>query len=422
MARIGLLAIVACLLLLAGSAGAAPTDGSVADADEDCVKEVGTCPVDLSDVDDVLDAGKAPEASAPRAVPPATSPSLDAGEKRLVFFWGVGCPHCQAAEPFVRTLERENPGLRVERIEVRQDAQGRARFLQTMRALHAGAVGIPTFVLGDAYVVGFTGAATEAEVRALLRGERSVRSSVDLPWVGSIDPNQVSLPAFTLIVGLLDGVNPCAMWVLLVLLGILTHVKSRTRLLLFGGTFVVASGVVYFVFMTAWVGLFSLVGLSRPITIALGVLVLAMGLVNLKELVWFKRGVSLMIPDRAKPGLFRRMRGIGSAASLPAAFVGIVVLAFLVNLIELGCTLGLPAVYTRVLTLRSDLSSFARYAYLALYNLAYVVPLALIVLVYVATLHRLTLGERGAKVLKAVSGVLLVIFGLFFVLAPDVLR
>lgn len=411
---LGLVLLVWAVLLC--PAAAAPTDGSVQDADEDCVKEVGTCPVDLEDLDDEPDAS----APSPPLKPAPAKPPPAPARPSLVFFWGVGCPHCEAAKPFVAALERELP---VERVEVRQDAAGRKRFIETLRGLGASAVGIPTFVVGDAYVVGFTGAGTEREVRALLEGKRGTEAvrSVELPMIGQVDPSAVPLPAFTLLIGLVDGINPCAMWVLLVLLSILVHVKSRQRLLLFGGTFVVASGVVYFVFMTAWVGVFSLVGLSRHVTIALGLVVLTMGLVNLKELVWFKKGVSLMIPDKAKPGLYRRMRGIAGAASLPAAFLGIAVLAFFVNLIELGCTLGLPAVYTRILTLRGDLSPVGRYGYLALYNVAYVVPLGLIVLIYVATLHRLTLSERGAKVLKAVSGVLLVTFGLLFVLAPGVL-
>jgi hypothetical protein len=206
-----------------------------------------------------------------------------------------------------------------------------------------------------------------------------------------------------------------------VLLGILMHVKERKRLFLFGGIFVVMSGVVYFLFMTVWVGLFHLVGLSRPITIVLGLVVLVMGLINLKELIWFKKGVSLMISDKAKPKLYKRMRGIARAASLPAAVLGIVTLAFFVNLIELGCTLGLPAIYTRILSLREELSFGARYGYLALYNLAYIVPLAVIVIVYAMTFKRLTLGERGAKVLKGVSGTLLVLFGLLFIAAPELL-
>jgi hypothetical protein len=154
----------------------------------------------------------------------------------------------------------------------------------------------------------------------------------------------------------------------------------------------------------------------------LGVLVLGMGLINLKELIWFKKGVSLVISDRAKPALYRHMRAIANAAGWPAAFLGIVTLAFLVNLIELGCTLGLPAVYTRILSLQPGLSSWTRHAYIGLYNVAYVVPLGVVVLVYAATLHRLALQDRGAKVLKGVSGVLLTCFGMLFLLWPEILE
>jgi hypothetical protein len=128
-----------------------------------------------------------------------------------------------------------------------------------------------------------------------------------------------------------------------------------------------------------------------------------------------------MIPDRAKAGLYGRMRSITAAASLPAAVVGIIALAFVVNLVELGCTIGLPAVYTRLLTVQPNVSSAGRYLYLVLYNLAYVVPLGLVVVVYALTLHRFTLTERGAKVLKTISGLLLTGFGIVFLVSPDVL-
>ncbi len=210
------------------------------------------------------------------------------------------------------------------------------------------------------------------------------------------------------------------MWVLMVLMGILLHVKQRSRMVLYACTFIFMSGVVYFVFMTAWAALFQLIGFSRIATMILVGALLVMGLINLKELVWFKKGVSLMVPDKAKPCLFRRMRAIAGAASLPAALGGVVALAFVVNLIELGCTIGLPAIYTRILSVR-DLSAGARYAYLALYNVAYVVPLLAIALAFTALRRRLTMSEGAAKVLKAVSGVLLTVFGWLFLLVPELL-
>lgn len=370
----------------------------------------------------------APSASPAAPGPPASTRGAEQGAPRLVFYWGIGCPHCERARPFVESLARE--GVAVERVEVRRDPAGRERLLAEARRLGIAAPGIPLFVVGDRYAVGFRGEDTEAEVRAMIRAARegprapsdAEGGAVELPLVGKIDPHALSLPAFTVLVGLADGLNPCAFYVLVAMLGVLLHVRSRKRLLLFGGMFVVASGIVYFLFMTAWLGIFTLTGLSRGVTIGLGVILLVMGLINLKDVLWFKKGVSLMIPERAKPGLFRRMRAVAGAASLPIALVGVATLAFLVNLVELGCTLGLPAVYTHVLSLRRDLSSAARYAYLALYNVAYVIPLAAIVLVYAATLHRLTLTERRAKVLKGVSGALLVMFGVLFLVAPDALR
>jgi hypothetical protein len=283
------------------------------------------------------------------------------------------------------------------------------------------------FVIGDQVVVGFRRGFTEHELRRAVQdaqagAARAAPRTVDIPLFGSVDPSRISFPLFTVLIALADGINPCAFYVLIVLLGLLLHVPSRRRVALYGGVFVVMSGVIYFLFMTVWLGFFLAIGGSRWITIVLGALLVSMGLVNLKELIWFKRGVSLMIPERSRPGLFRRMRRIADSASLPTAVIGITALAFVVNLVELGCTLGLPAVYTRLLSLHTGMSTAGRYAYLVLYNAVYVLPLALIVAAYVLTLTRIAMTEGRAKILKAVSGLLLIVFGVTFLVAPNLLR
>ncbi len=346
---------------------------------------------------------------------------------RLTVFWGIGCPHCEAARPAVAAIAADNPGLAVEWVEVRHDPAGRARFFDAAKRLGIEGAGVPMFVIDGEVVVGFRKGLTEQELRRAIRNAQTGAAlasprTVDLPLFGAVDPSRISFPLFTVVIALADGINPCAFYVLIVLLGLLLHVPSRRRVALYGGVFVVMSAVVYFLFMTVWLGFFVAIGGSRWITIALGAALVAMGLVNLKELVWFKRGVSLMIPERSKPGLFRRMRRIADSASVPTAIVGITMLAFVVNLVELGCTLGLPAVYTRLLSLHTGLSTAVRYAYLVLYNAIYVVPLAVIVAAYVFTLSRIAMTERRAKILKAASGVLLVAFGVTFLVAPDLLR
>lgn len=348
-------------------------------------------------------------------------------EARLVVFWGEGCPHCEDARPFVARLGAEEPRLAVEWVEVRRDPEGRARFIATMERLGAEAVGVPTFVAGDGYVVGYARGETDHEVRALVAqalrresGPRAPPRGIDVPLLGTVDPGAVSLPALTVAIGLVDGINPCAIWVLVVLLGILLHVETTSRMVLYAAAFVVASGTVYFFFMTAWSTAFALAGLSRLVTVVLGFVLLVMGIINLKDTLWFGKGPSLVIPDKVKPALFRRMRRVARAASVPAAFGGILTLAFMVNLVELGCTIGLPAVYTRVLSLRG-LGTGARLGWLALYNVAYVVPLLVVVVAFIALRRKIAITERIARSLKGVSGALLATFGLLFLVAPDVL-
>jgi hypothetical protein len=380
-----------------------------------------------------------PVAPADGAPPPWAAPVSPPGERAaagpgavLVAYWREGCPRCEEAKPFVAALARAEPALRVEWVEVTPGGDGLARFRADVQRLGVQGAGLPMFVVGGEAVVGFRSGLTEAPLRALVR--RAVEGAaapapdtggvarVALPGLGVVDARRMPLGAFTLVVGLVDGVNPCAMYVLVVLLGILLHARSRARMALYGGVFVVMSGVVYFLFMTVWLGAFSLGGVSRTITSVLGGVLVMMGLVNAKDAVWLKKGPSLSVPDAAKPGLHRRMRAIAGAASVPAALAGVTALAFVVNLVELGCTIGLPAVYTRVLSLRVDLGPWRRAAYLALYNVAYVVPLAAIVAVFVLTLRRLVLSERGARILKGISGALLVGFGALFLLAPGLLQ
>lgn len=374
---------------------------------------------------DQATATRAPPPGAGQALPPEMAPAppvaAAAPARRLVVFWGVGCPHCEEARPFVAALIAEDPRLEVEWIEVRRDPEGLARFQAEARRLGLKAPGIPLFVAGDRAVVGFRPGASEEPLRAAIRGTEA-SPAVVLPLAGAVDPARVPFALFTVLVGLADGFNPCALYVLLVLLGILSHTGSRSRMILFGAVFVAASGLLYFAFMAAWLGLFAAAGLSRAVTMALGALLVGMGLLNLKDAVWLGRGPRLAVPEAAKPGLFRRMRAVAAAASLPAALAGIAALALLVNLVELGCTLGLPAVYTRILSLRPELGPLARHAWLALYNLAYVVPLAAVVAAWALTARRLVVRPRAARILKGVSGALLLGFGILFLIAPDLLR
>ena len=243
----------------------------------------------------------------------------------------------------------------------------------------------------------------------------------ELPFLGRLDPGAVSLPVYTLVIAGLDAFNPCAFFVLLFLLSLLVHARSRARMLFIGGVFVLFSGLIYFLFMAAWLNLFLWLGELRLVTLGAGVLAVLVALVNIKDYFWFRRGPSLSIPDGAKPGLYQRMRGLLRADSLPALTLGTVALAIVANSYELLCTAGFPMIYTRILTL-AGLSPLAHYLYLGLYNLIYVLPLLVIVLIFARTLGARKLSEAEGRVLKLVSGLMMLGLGTLLLFAPGALN
>ena len=244
--------------------------------------------------------------------------------------------------------------------------------------------------------------------------------SVRMPFFGDMTAQRYGLPIFTVVTGLLDGFNPCAMWVLMFLLSMLVNVKSRKRMVIIAGAFVLVSGVVYFAFMAAWLNLFIIIGISRNVQILIATVAIVVGSINLKDYFAFKKGLSLGIPETSKSGLYVKVRNIVQAQNITAALLGVVMVAVLVNLLELICTAGLPAIYTQVLTLQK-LQPMEYYAYLLLYNLAYIFDDALMVSVVVITLHKYKVSEKQGRWLKLISGGFIIALGFMLLLIPEYL-
>ena len=244
---------------------------------------------------------------------------------------------------------------------------------------------------------------------------------IDLPWVGYIRVRDWGLPAFTLLIGLIDGFNPCAMWVLVFLLSVLVNIQDRKKIAAIAGTFVVVSGLAYFAFMAAWLNLFMFVGIARPLQIALGVLAVLIGVINVKDFFAFKKGVTLSIPESVKPGIYARVRNIVTTDYLSVAIGLSVVLAVLVNVVELMCTAGLPAIYTQILTLQ-QLPPWENYAYLGLYNVGYMFDDSLMVIAFLVTLSHRKMREPEGRWLKLISGAVVLALGLAMLFRPDWLQ
>ena len=344
-----------------------------------------------------------------------------------------GCGRCAAAKEWLPTLQAAYPGIEIVTCDIAADAGGRAALAELVRRHRTAAASVPVFHVCNRLVVGFDRPETsgprveqvlrpwsrECRVPVGMDGEPAVDGGeVDVPWLGRLDPARLGMPLFTLAIGLVDGFNPCAMWVLLLLLSILVNLQSRWRIVAVAGTFVVVSGAAYFAFMAAWLHIFEWIGMLRPVQIVLGLFAVTIGLVHVKDWYAFGRGPSLSIPERAKPGIYARIRGIVTAENLPAALAGAFVLAVLVNVVELLCTAGLPAIYTEVLAQRGYTTA-GRYGYLGLYILAYMFDDVLMVVGVTATLSRYKLQETGGRWLKLVSGGVILSLGLVMLLRPE---
>jgi glutaredoxin len=343
----------------------------------------------------------------------AASPS----ESTLDVYIRDGCPHCAAAKQELLRIAAERPWLVIRYRPVDTDADARKALLDHSTAAGVWPPGVPTFVLDDRLRVGFD--AEGDGPRELAAWIDAADIPAEAPTsVGWIEPERLGLPLFTVALGLIDGFNPCAMWVLLFLLSILVHLHDRRRMLLIAGCFVLISGLVYYAFMAAWLNLFLAVGLSSAVRVVLALVALSIAVVNLKEFLFGRGRVSVSIPETAKPSLYARVRHIVQARSLPLALFGVGVLALLVNLVELLCTAGLPALYTAVLS-QQALSATAHYAYLGLYIVAYMLDDALMVGLAVAALGSRRLDVAAGRRLKLVSGLVMLGLALVMLLRPQ---
>lgn len=348
-----------------------------------------------------------------------------ANEVTLHYFWSRYCPHCIEAKPVIHNLSKTYPWLTVHSYDLVNNKNNQERYLQMTEKLKQPANSVPAFIFCDQMIVGYddaetTGKELEDKLLACHRQEKNLKQQehFTIPGLGNIHYQDFSLPVFTVVIAALDAFNPCAFFVLFFLLSLMVHLKSRARMMVIGTTFVLCSGIMYFLFMSAWLNLFLITGQLIFITFVAGLIAIIFGLLNIKDYFFFKQGVSLSLSNSARSKLFARMRVLTQSGSWSTMILATIILAIAANSYELLCTAGLPMVYTRVLTL-NELSSTQYYLYLAFYNLIYIIPLFLIVVLFTFTLGRKKLSEQEGRLLKLLSGSMMLGLGTILLLKPE---
>jgi thiol-disulfide isomerase/thioredoxin len=360
---------------------------------------------------------------------PAAAAAEGDAEVELIVFWGIGCPYCAQELEFLDDLGEDYPELEITSYEVRYEPANLDLFNSTMSERGLEARSIPTTLLGDRVWEGFdagTGDQIRAAVAAALTGpapapipEPEPSAVIDLPFIGAVDVGSGSLVLSTFLIALVDGVNPCSLWALSILLALVLRTGSRRRVLAIGGAFLAVTTLLYGLYIAGIYGFLTIAANETWIRLAMAGVALGFGVINLKDYFWFRRGPTLTIPDERKPWLYRRMRSVAASdRALPAALAGTAVLAVGVSVLETPCTAGYPLLWTNLLA-EQGIGLAGSIPLFALYMLVFLLDELVVFGVALFAMRAMKLEERTGRLLKLIGGVVMIVLAGTLVFTPE---
>jgi len=370
----------------------------------------------------------------------------------IYFFRGEGCSHCAEEEPFLQHLIDDvyQGRIYVHEYEVWYNADN-AALAETFAKAYGGEMGgVPMTFIGTHFVTGFNadseqnfinmieeeiangpvnpqdivdGKITISQVNEARQNKpQEQTTTITVPLIGQVDLKNKSLLLTTIIIGLVDGVNPCSLWVLTMLLAMVIHTDSRKKTLIIGLVYLFVTAAIYALFILGVFSLLSYVRFMKWIQIGVACITLVLGLINLKDYFFFKQGVSLTIDDEKKPGLYKKMRNVLKNTDNVWAMIGAtVVLAAGVSLVEFSCTAAFPVIWSNILSAHG-VTKLEFALHLLLYMLLYQLDELLIFLVVVITMKSKKMEEKHGQVLKLFSGCLMIALSLVMIFRPTMMN
>jgi len=370
------------------------------------------------------------------------------------------CTHCQAEEVFLKDLESRNENVVVVRHDIINDVDAKELFAEIAKSANVPRV-TPITIVGGTLIQGFqTSETTGKVIERLLEVERqqdlnelintnslivssaiapvcdedgvscSIENprggvgNVSIPFIGDVNTGGFSLTALSALLGFVDGFNPCAMWVLITFLLILSQIGDRVRMVQIAGLFIIAEGVMYNLILNVWYTAWDFVALDRIVTPLVGLIAIAGGVFFLHR--WWKSGkqsalVCEVTEDDQQKSLMERMKRVASGPLTWVTALGIIGIAFSVNVIEFACSIGIPQAYTKILEL-NDPTFIVRQFYMAVYTLMYMVDDIIVFLIAIWGFGRLQAkGAQYARWSALIGGVGLILLGVILMFAPNLL-
>jgi len=368
----------------------------------------------------------------------------------LYLFWGDGCPHCAEEKAYLSQILPNYSNAKLNKFEIYFN-QDNVRLMQEVSTkMDANASGVPFLIIGDQTFIGFSKGNTDNEIKnrieyctnnvcpdsvaSIVKGEEvsenkdqktspdssESKNMVNIPIIGKVNAASYSIPIITIVLGTIDGFNPCAMWTLLFLISLLLRFKDRKKMWLLGGVFIFASAFCYFLFMAAWLNLILFIGFVFWVRLSIGAVALIGGSYSVKKGIANKDGGCEVTGTEKRQATFNRLRGIVNKNNLVIAILGIAALAFAVNLVELICSAGLPAIFTQVLAL-NHLATWQYLGYIVLYIFFFMLDDIIIFVIAMTTLKMTGISTKYSRYSGIIGGILMIIIGLLLIFKPQLL-
>ena len=380
---------------------------------------------------------------------------LEEEKVKLYLFYGDGCPHCADEKVFLDSIDDKYPNLEIVKYEVWYNKENASLLTQVEEKLHVVRRGVPTTVIGKDVMVGFNsanGSRIERAINFYLNNENYVdvveqikngtyvdekkeeekeektefekieeetdkESTIDVPIIGEVNLKKVSLMTSAVIIGLIDGFNPCAMWVLLFLISVLIGMKDKKRMWALGITFLFVSAFIYMLIMLSWISIAVKMTTVIWIRNLIAVIALIGAFVNIKNFFKSHDGCNV-VDDKKRKKIFKKIRKFTSEKSFVLALLGVVGLAVSVNLVELACSAGLPLVFTELLVL-NNVSNFMRVIYTLLYVLFFLLDDLIIFIIAMVTMEVTGISTKYNKYSHLLGGLIMLGIGLLLIFKPE---
>ena len=351
-----------------------------------------------------------------------TSSNIEDGKINLYLFYGQECPHCEEERIWLDKIIKEYENkINVYYFEVWHNDENVIIMNKAKEKLEITSNNIPLTIISDKYYVGFSdiiGSRIEENIKEYLE-INSNSNIIKLPLLGNVNMKEVSIPLVTIILGLINGFNPCSMWVLLFLINMLFGIKSKKKSWIIGFTFLFVSFVIYFLSL---LGINILVDVTtyKWMKIIIGLIILVVGLLNIRKYIRMrKEEVSCeVVSDKKRKKIIDRIKKVIESKTLLLAIIGVSILAASINVIGLACSLGFPLVFNELLTI-NEITGISKIIYLLLFTLFYLLDDIIIFILSMITLESKAISNKYTKLTTIISAIIMIIIGILLIVKPE---